>query len=196
MAHNRELRSRWKSRSTWEQFMGESSPIRALIVDDERLARGRVREMLRNDRDIEIVGESGNGPEAVEAVRQANPDLMFLDVQMPGMDGFEVLDALRDGRLPLIVFITAYDQYAVRAFEACAVDYILKPFDRAPFVRTIEQAKSRIRQERGVDLTQHLLDLLKNLKQPPTYPERMATKENGRIVYVKTGSIECVEADD
>lgn len=175
--------------------MGESSRIRALIVDDERLARGRVREMLRKDGDIEIVGESANGPEAVEAVRHTNPDLMFLDVQMPGMDGFEVLHALGDGRLPLVVFITAYDQYAVRAFEACAVDYILKPFDRARFARTIEQAKGRIRQERGVDLTQHLVELLKKLKQPPAYPERMAIKEGGRIVYVKTASIEWVEAD-
>src|SRR5260370_19993898 len=143
--------------------------------------------MVGKGRGMESVGEYGNGREAVEAVRQANPDLMFLDVQMPGMDGFEVLDALRDGRLPLIVFITAYDQYALRAFEACAVDYILKPFDRARFERTIEQAKGRIRQERGVDLTQHLLDLLKTLKQPTTYPERMAIKEGGRIVDVKTG---------
>jgi len=175
--------------------MGESSPIRALIVDDERLARGRVREMLRTDGEIEIAGEAANGPEAVEAVRQTCPDLMFLDVQMPGMDGFEVLHALSDGRLPLIVFITAYDQYALRAFEACAVDYILKPFDRARFERTIEQAKARIRQERGVDLTGRLIELLKTLKQPQSYPERMAIKEGGRIVYVKTGSIEWVEAD-
>jgi len=175
--------------------MGESSPIRALIVDDERLARGRVREMLRNDDEIEIVGEAANGPEAIEAVSRANPDLMFLDVQMPGMDGFEVLGALGDGRLPLIVFITAYDQYAVRAFEACAVDYILKPFDRARFERTIEQAKARMRQERGADLTQHLVELLNSLKQPPSYPERLAIKENGRIHYLKTGSIEWVEAD-
>src|SRR5260370_19007464 len=187
MAHNRELRSRWKSRSTWEQFMGESSPIRALSVDDDRLARGRVREMLRTDGEIEIAGEAANGPEAVEAVRQTCPDLMFLDVQMPGMDGFEVLHALSDGRLPLIVFITAYDQYALRAFEACAVDYILKHFHPPRFERTIEQAKGRIRQERGVDLTGRLLELLKTLKQPTTYPERMAIKEGGRIVDVKTG---------
>ena len=173
----------------------EAAPIRALIVDDERLARRRIREMLEGDREIEIVGEPSNGPAAVEAVRQHSPDLMFLDVQMPGMDGFEVLQTLRNERLPLIVFITAYDQYALRAFEACAVDYILKPFDRARFGRAVEQSKTRIRQERRVDLTQRLLALLENLKQPPMYPERMAIKDGGRIVYVKTNSIEWVEAD-
>jgi two-component system LytT family response regulator len=178
-----------------ESPVDEATLIRALIVDDERLARRRVREMLQADREIEIVGEPSNGPEAVEAVRQNSPDLMFLDVQMPGMDGFEVLKALRDERLPLIIFITAYDQYALRAFEACAVDYILKPFDRARFERAVEQAKTRIRQERRVDLTQHLLALLENLKQHPMYPERMAIKDGGRIVYVKTDSIEWVEAD-
>ena len=145
-----------------------------------------MREILQGDRDIEVVGEPANGPEAVMAVRQSNPDLMFLDVQMPGMDGFEVLNALRDERLPMVVFITAYDQYALRAFEACAVDYILKPFDRARFERALQQAKSRIRQDRQTDLARHLLTLLENLKQRPGYPERMAIKEGGRIVYVKT----------
>jgi len=120
---------------------------------------------------------------------------MFLDVQMPGMDGFEVLNALRDERLPMVVFITAYDQYALRAFEACAVDYILKPFDRARFERALQQAKSRIRQDRQTGLARHLLTLLENLKQRPAYPERMAIKESGRIVYVKTDSIEWVEAE-
>jgi two-component system LytT family response regulator len=175
--------------------MDEATPIRALIVDDERLARRRVREMLQGDASVEIIGEPANGPEAVEAVRQSSPDLMFLDVQMPGMDGFEVLNVLRDDHLPLVVFITAYDRYALRAFEASAVDYILKPFDRARFERAVEQAKARIRTERRVDLTRHLLTLLENLKQPPAYPERLAIKDGARIVYVKTESIEWVEAD-
>jgi two-component system LytT family response regulator len=178
-----------------ELAVDEGGAIRALIVDDERLARRRVREMLQSDRDIEVVGEPANGPDAVMAVRESNPDLMFLDVQMPGMDGFEVLNALRDERIPMIVFITAYDQYALRAFEACAVDYILKPFDRARFDRALQQAKSRIRQERQTDLTSHLLTLIENLKQRPQYPERLAIKEGGRIVYVKTDSIEWVEAE-
>jgi two-component system LytT family response regulator len=179
----------------WQLPMDEPAAIRAIIVDDERLARRRVREMLSGDREIEIVGEPANGPEAIQAVRQNNPDLMFLDVQMPGMDGFEVINVLRDERLPLVVFITAYDQYALRAFEACALDYILKPFDRARFERAVEQAKCRIRQERRIDLTQHLLALLENLKPRTVYPERMAIKDGGRIVYVKTESIEWVEAD-
>jgi two-component system LytT family response regulator len=178
-----------------EPAVDEAAAIRVLIVDDEGLARRRVREMLKSDREIEVVGEPANGPEAVLAVRRSHPDLMFLDVQMPGMDGFEVLNALRDERLPMIVFITAYDQYALRAFEACAVDYILKPFDRARFERAVQQAKSRIRQERQTDLARHLLTLLENLKQRPGYPERIAIKESGRIVYVKTDSIEWVEAE-
>src|SRR5205823_12800285 len=122
-------------------------------------------------------------------------DRMIVSGQMRGTDGSEVLKVLRDGRLPLIVFITAFEQYAWRAFEACAVDYILKPFDRARFERAVEQAKSRIRKERRVELTQHLLALLENLKQQPVYPERMAIKDSARIVYVKTESIEWVEAD-
>jgi len=199
-----EQSSHWKYPSAYEKpsltkrlelRVDEATPIRALIVDDEPLARRRVREMLLGDAGVEIVGEAANGPEAVQAVREGNPDLMFLDVQMPGMDGFEVLNVLRDGSLPLIVFITAFDQYALRAFEACAVDYILKPFDRERFERAVEQAKSRIRKERRVDLTQHLLTLLENLKQQPAYPERMAIKDGARIVYVKTESIEWVEAD-
>src|SRR6266704_2173433 len=199
-----ERSSRWKCPSmpgTWPHMkprelpVDEGGAIRALIVDDERLARRRVREMLQSDRDIEVVGERANGPEAVMAVRESNPDLMFLDVQMPGMDGFEVLNALRDERLPMVVFITAYDQYALRAFEACAVDYILKPFDRTRFERAVQQAKGRIRQERQTDLAHHLLTLLENMKQRPDYPERMAIKDNGRIVYVKTESIEWVEAE-
>src|SRR5216684_1824282 len=178
----------WSLMRLRELQVDEARAIRALIVDDERLARRRVREMLQSDRDIEVVGEPANGPEAVMAVRESNPDLMFLDVQMPGMDGFEVLNALRDERLPMVVFITAYDQYALRAFEACSVDYILKPFDRTRFERAVQQVKSRIRQERRVDLTQHLLTLLENLKQQPAYPERMAIKDSARIVYVKTES--------
>jgi two-component system LytT family response regulator len=170
------------------------SAIRTLIVDDEKLARRRVREILLADREIEVVGEPANGPEAIQAVRQSNPDLMFLDIQMPGMDGFEVLNALRAERLPMVVFITAYDQYALRAFEASAVDYILKPFDRARFERAVQQAKIRIRQERQTDLTRRLLTLIENLKQPD-YPERIAVKEGGRIIYVKTESIEWVEAE-
>src|SRR5258706_12343678 len=94
-----------------EMLVDDSGPIRALIVDDERLARRRVREMLQSDREIDIVGEPANGPEAVMAVRQSNPDLMFLDVQMPGMDGVEGLNALRGERLPRIVCVTGYDQY-------------------------------------------------------------------------------------
>src|SRR5580700_2404738 len=133
MERRMERSSHWKYLSAyekplltkrWERRMDEATPIRALVVDDEPLARRRVREMLQGDADVEVVGESANGPEAVQAVREGNPDLMLLDVQMPGMDGFEVLHVLRDGPLPVIVFITAFDQYALRAVEGCEVEYI------------------------------------------------------------------------
>src|SRR5262245_21920513 len=113
--------------------MTDSKPIRVLIVDDEPLARKRLRELLKGDSETAIVGECANGDEAISAARELAPDLIFLDVQMPGMDGLSVSGALNDGGSPLFVFVTAYEQYAVQAFDAQAVDYLLKPFDRARF---------------------------------------------------------------
>src|ERR1051325_3295233 len=119
--------------------------IRALIVDDEPLSRRKIREFLKQDREIEIVGECGNGAQAVSAVRDATPDLLFLDIQMPGMDGFTVLEELREERLPFVIFVTAYDKYAVKAFEVRALDYLLKPFHRERFARATDRAKAQIR---------------------------------------------------
>src|SRR5204863_5328197 len=107
--------------------------IRTLIVDDERLARQKVRTLLDDDAEIEIVGECANGAEAVAAVRKQKPDLLLLDIEMPGANGFQVLQKLRGERLPMVVFITAHDEYAVRAFEVEAIDYVMKPFDRRRF---------------------------------------------------------------
>ena len=113
--------------------------IRALIVDDEPLARERIRMLLDQERDVEIVGECGNGTDALRGIDQLAPDLVFLDVQMPELTGFEVLDRLDAARMPVIVFVTAYDQYALKAFEVCALDYLLKPFDRERFGREYEK---------------------------------------------------------
>src|SRR5437016_9813500 len=126
----------------------KSAQIRALIADDEALARKFIRRMLKDDRDVEVVGECSNGKEAVAMIRKQNPDVVFLDVQMPEMDGFAVLEAIGIERLPEIIFATAYEQYAIRAFELHALDYLLKPFDHARFKDAIKYAKKRFRSER------------------------------------------------
>src|SRR5271163_4704635 len=124
--------------------------IRALIVDDEPLARNNLAILLRRDADIEVIGECGTGAEAVEKIRNAKPDLVFLDVQMPECDGFDVLELLGKELPPAIVFVTAYDQYALKAFEAGALDYLLKPFDNARFDLALGRAKQRVGQERNL----------------------------------------------
>jgi len=122
--------------------------IRTLIVDDERLARQKIRTLLAGDDDIEIVGECANGPEAIAAVRKQKPHLLLLDVEMPGANGFEVLERLRNEPLPAVVFITAHDEYAVRAFEVEAVDYVMKPFDRRRFNDALRRAKRHMSEHR------------------------------------------------
>lgn len=117
--------------------------IRALVVDDEPLARLRLRQLLQDAGDVEIV-ECANGAEALEASRQCRPDVMFLDVQMPAMDGFSILDRLNAARMPIVVFVTAYDRYALRAFEKCALDYLLKPFDDVRFSMTMARIRERL----------------------------------------------------
>ncbi len=119
--------------------------IRAVIVDDEAYARQKIREFLRAEKDIDVVGEAGNGSDAIRIIREAKPDLVFLDIQMPKPDGFGVVEALGDGPLPHIVFATAYDQYALRAFEVHALDYLLKPFDRDRFRESLKHARQRHR---------------------------------------------------
>ena len=118
--------------------------IRAVVVDDEPLARSNLAVLLRRDAEIEVIGECGSGREALEEIRKAKPDLVFLDVQMPECDGFDVLELLGKDLPPAVVFVTAYDQYALRAFEAGALDYLLKPFDNARFERALGRAKERI----------------------------------------------------
>jgi len=173
------------------------SSIKALIVDDEMLARRRIREILKKHADIHLVGECANGREAVDAIQVHAPHLLFLDVQMPEMDGFAVLEALPPERMPTVVFVTAFDQYALRAFEVYALDYILKPFDADRFNRTLLHAKSQIRQARGSVLNQGLLELLKELKEKPKgkAAERLVVKTAGRVSFLKTGEIDWIESE-
>ena len=154
--------------------------LRALIVDDEPLARSNLAVLLRRDAEIEIVGECASGQEGLEGIRSKKPDLVFLDVQMPEYDGFDVLELLGCDLPPAIVFVTAYDQYALRAFEAGALDYLLKPFDNARFDRALVRAKHRI---------------LNRPNQPPRI-ERVAIKSSGQILFLKIVEIDWIEAAD
>ena len=154
--------------------------IRALVVDDEPLARSNLAGLLRRHPEIESVRECATGMDAVEEIRRAKPDLVFLDVEMPECDGFDVLELLGADLPPAVVFVTAYDQYALRAFEAGALDYLLKPFDNARFDRALARAKERIAA----------------LRIAPRKPDRLAIKSAGQIGFVKIADIDWIEAAD
>jgi len=154
--------------------------IRAVVVDDEPLARSSLKLLLRRDPEVELVGECKSGMEALAEIRRKKPELVFLDVQMPECDGFDVLEQL-GSEMPLaLVFVTAYDQYALRAFEAGALDYLLKPFDNARFERALNRAKERI--EQG--------------KETPRKIERLAIKNAGQVLFQKISEIDWIEAAD
>ena len=174
----------------------KNPPIRALIVDDEALARKFIRRMLRDDRDFEIIGECGNGKEAVARIKEDIPDVVFLDVQMPEMDGLAVLESVGIERLPEIIFTTAYEQYAIRAFELHALDYLLKPFDQARFKDAIKYAKERFRSGHQNDGRTQIRALLENIKNKSQYLERLVIKSGGRITFLRTDEINWIEADD
>jgi two-component system LytT family response regulator len=175
--------------------MSGSECIRTLIVDDESLARERVRDMIEGDREIQVIGECANGHEAVEAIRDQSPDLVFLDIEMPGMDGFGVLDAIEPDSLPVIIFVTAYDQYAVKAFEVFALDYLLKPFDKERFDVALARAKAHIRNEKKETMSERILKVLEEIKTKPVHLERLVIKMNGHVFFVKTDEIDWLEAE-
>jgi two-component system LytT family response regulator len=166
--------------------------MRALIVDDEPLARERLRTLLGEERDVEIAGECGDGAKALEELKRGGVDIVFLDVQMPELDGFEVLQALPQQLLPQVVFITAHDRYALKAFEVRAVDYLLKPFDPDRFKDTVQRARERWRERRGQ--ADNVLSALRELTQKQKRADRLLVKESGRVVFVPLEQIEWVEA--
>ena len=174
--------------------MMESPLIRVLLVDDESLAREMLREMLENDPQVTIVGESCNGHEALEAIRTHSPDLIFLDVQMPELGGFEMLEALGK-EIPRVIFVTAYDQYAVRAFEVHALDYLLKPFDQERFDISWQRARAQILRDRDGGTDQRILALLEEMKAGNKYLERLVIKASGRIYFLETAEIDWIEAE-
>ena len=179
--------------------------IRALIVDDERLARETLRLLLDTHEEIEIVGECQNGAEAVTAIKQHSPDLVFLDIQMPEMNGFEVIKTVGPEHMPVVIFVTAYDQYALRAFEAQALDYLLKPFDDDRFEQALERAVERIHERQVGELSSKLMHLIsakgdsppqqvESIEPTDGFLERIMIKERGSLFFIKVDEIEWIEA--
>jgi two-component system LytT family response regulator len=169
------------------------TPIRALIVDDEPLARRRIRALLRADTDITVTGECGNGRDALAAIEAEMPDLLFLDVQMPELDGFGVVQAMEPDRMPIVVFVTAYDEHALKAFEVHALDYLLKPVDRERFRGTVERAKEQVRRAQSADAGQRLDALLATLGDERRAEDRIAIKTGGRVLFVRLDDIDWIE---
>jgi two-component system LytT family response regulator len=167
--------------------------IKALIVDDEPLARDRIREMLKEHPEIEAIGEARNGREAIDSVLNHKPDLVFLDVQMPDLDGFDVLQNLDVEKLPLIIFVTAYDQHALRAFDVHAVDYLTKPFDRKRFAEAVDQAKVYMKGAKEPD-TARILSMLQELRASARYLERFAIKNGEKVFFVRAEDVDAIEA--
>jgi two-component system, LytTR family, response regulator len=171
-----------------------SERIRAIIVDDEPLARDGVRLHLADAPDVEVVGEAGSGEEAIDLIETLRPDLVFLDVQMPGVDGFGVLEALGAGQMPVTIFATAYDQFAVKAFEAHAVDYLLKPYDAERFHKALDRAREQLRARRRSSEDERLGSLLQELQARSRFSERIIVRAGGRIVILRAAEIDWVEA--
>jgi len=167
--------------------------IKALIVDDEPLARDRIREMLKEHPEVEVIAEARNGQEAIEAVANQHPDLVFLDVQMPDLDGFSVLQNLSTGQIPLIIFVTAYDQHALRAFDVHAVDYLTKPFDRKRFAEAIDHAKVYMKGTKEPD-TARILSMLQEIRAGERYLERFAVKNGETVFFVRAEDVDAIEA--
>jgi two-component system, LytTR family, response regulator len=172
----------------------DSTKIRALIVDDEELARDRIASLLAEQNDVEVVGTCSDGPSAVEAIERERPDLVFLDVQMPGMDGFEVIENLDRDHIPAVVFVTAHDAHAIRAFEIHALDFLLKPFDQTRFEKALERARAQLSRDKSSTIDSRLMSLLEELRDERKYPERLIVKSSGRVFFVRAEDIDWVEA--
>jgi len=182
-------------------MVDEPRRLRVVVADDEPMARSTLRTLLGRDPELELVAECKNGEEALRCVREHAPDLLLLDVQMPGMNGFEVVERLGDA-VPAVIFVTAYDRYALQAFEVHAIDYLLKPFDDERFERAIERAKDEVRREEAVGMGRRLADLLSSVTArsagaPGAKPlERLAIHREGRVDLVDVDDVVWIEAAD
>jgi len=171
-----------------------SPRTRVLIVDDEPLARERLRTLLGEEPAVEIVGEAANAAAAAESIAALSPDLVFLDVQMPGATGFDVIDAVGPEKMPFVVFVTAYDRYALKAFEVHALDYLLKPFDRERFKQALSRARQFSARHANGDLEKRLLAIVQDLRPSATRMDRFVVKSGGRVFFVRTDEIDWIEA--
>lgn len=174
--------------------------ITALIVDDEPVAREGIRVLLAENPEIDVVGEAADGRQAVEAIQDLAPDLVFLDVQMPESDGFAVIEAIGADRMPVVIFVTAYDSYALKAFDVAAIDYLLKPYDDERFRAAVNRAVNHIRKGELEGLSRKLIALLEERAQVPAirsgrYLERVMIKTGGRVIFLKVDEIDWIEAE-
>lgn len=172
--------------------------IRILIIDDEELARERIRSFLNEHNDVKIIGECSDGKDAEKIILSEKPDLIFLDIQMPEVNGFDLLENIKSIYLPLVIFVTAFDEYAVKAFEFHAIDYLLKPFDRKRFNSALKHAVTMLNTSNYTSSKEHILSLLENLNikshSKDLFPQRFIIRESGKISFVETDEIEYLEA--
>lgn len=175
-----------------------AAPLRVLIADDEPLARDRIKELLQEE-DVVVVGEAQDGEEAVAMIRDLEPDLVFLDVQMPGMTGVDVVETIGAADMPFTVFVTAYDQYAIKAFEVSAVDYLLKPFDDERFGEALQRVRQRIQERQGRNATETLRRLLQEHQEgasPTENGDEADTESLDRIAVQSRGQVRIVPVEE
>jgi len=168
--------------------------IRTLIVDDEAMARERILGLLSQEQDVEVIGQCSDGQQAVSAIQQLSPELVFLDVQMPAVDGFGVIRQVGAERMPMVVFVTAYDEYALQAFEVHALDYLLKPFGRDRLQQCLDHARHQRDRRRAGDLGKSLLALVQDFRPEQKRQDRLVVKSGGRVFFVRTDEIDWIEA--
>jgi two-component system LytT family response regulator len=169
--------------------------IRALIVDDEPPARELIATLLQREPDVELAGQCANGKEAIAAIENLSPHVVFLDVQMPGLNGLDVIAQARPKLWPQVIFVTAFDKYAVAAFQARAIDYVLKPFEYDRIRESMERARQRLRDGEAAACQARLLELLEDLQKPSQNWDRIAVKEIGRMIFIRPEEIDWIEAE-
>jgi two-component system LytT family response regulator len=175
--------------------MSGSFRVRTVVADDEPMARERLVSLLAQQPDIDVVATCASGPETVTAIRAHRPDLVFLDMQMPELDGLGVIDAVRAERMPSVVFVTAYDEFALRAFEVHALDYLLKPFGRERFEQTLARARQYLDGKRAGELASRLLALVDDVGPGRSRTERLLVKSGARVLFVEAAQVDWVEAE-
>ncbi len=175
--------------------MSDAKPIRAIIVDDEPLARKGIRSFLKPEPDVEIVGEAADGVEAVKYIQSLSPNVVFLDVQMPGLDGFGVIEKIGVDKMPIVIFVTAYDLHALKAFQVHAIDYLLKPINPESFHHALQRTRILLKSDRSVEINKKLLSLLQSINVHREYQQRFIIKSTGRITVLSVNDLDWIQAD-